>query len=184
MSQRFGEIGPLIHFDEQVGQVDQGQTRCHGMLKACDTFRPLFSLQGWHDDPSFLHAYFAYAAIASYEPIDTGKEFVQLSPPLIQTRRVRVFALKEGLRLTGAQDLQSRVMVTLFSLFAEIKRELLSLRTKEALATARAAGKRLGRPPGARGQSKHKSAEVCSCSEKFRKRQCPTGNSISRKRRV
>jgi DNA invertase Pin-like site-specific DNA recombinase len=45
-------------------------------------------------------------------------------------------------------------MVTLFSLFAEIERALLSLRTKEALATARAAGKRLGRPPGARGKSK------------------------------
>jgi DNA invertase Pin-like site-specific DNA recombinase len=68
--------------------------------------------------------------------------------------RVRVFALKEGLRLTGVHDLQSRVMVTLFSLFAEIERALLSLRTKEALATARAAGKRLGRPPGARGKSK------------------------------
>ena len=45
-------------------------------------------------------------------------------------------------------------MVTLFSLFAEIERELLSQRTKEALATARAAGKRLGRPPGSRGKSK------------------------------
>ena len=69
-------------------------------------------------------------------------------------QQVQVFALKEGLRLTGAQDLQSRVIVTLFSLFAEIERELLSLRTQEALAAARAAGKRLGRPPGARGKSK------------------------------
>ena len=43
---------------------------------------------------------------------------------------------------------------TLFNLFAEIERALLSLRTKEALAAVRAAGKRLGRPPGARGQSK------------------------------
>jgi DNA invertase Pin-like site-specific DNA recombinase len=69
-------------------------------------------------------------------------------------QQIRVFALKEGLRLTGAQDLQSRVIVTLFGLFAEIERELLSLRTKEALAAARAAGKRLGRPPGALGKSK------------------------------
>ena len=68
--------------------------------------------------------------------------------------QIRVFALKEGLRLTGAQDLQSRVIVTLFGLFAEIERALLSLRTKEALAAARAAGKRLGRPPGALGKSK------------------------------
>jgi DNA invertase Pin-like site-specific DNA recombinase len=68
--------------------------------------------------------------------------------------QIRVFALKEGLRLTGAQDLQSRVIVTLFGLFAEIERTLLSLRTKEALAAARAAGKRLGRPPGVLGKSK------------------------------
>jgi DNA invertase Pin-like site-specific DNA recombinase len=60
--------------------------------------------------------------------------------------QMRVFALK--------QDLQSRVIVTLFGLFAEIERGLLSLRTKEALATARAAGKRLGRPPGALGKSR------------------------------
>ena len=45
-------------------------------------------------------------------------------------------------------------MVMLFGLFAEIERELISLRTKEALAAARAAGKRLGRPYGTRGRSK------------------------------
>jgi DNA invertase Pin-like site-specific DNA recombinase len=80
-------------------------------------------------------------------------EIITLVDSLVH-QQIRIFALKEGLRLTGKQDLQSRVMVTLFSLFAEIERELLSQRTKEALATARAAGKRLGRPPGARGKSK------------------------------
>ena len=47
-----------------------------------------------------------------------------------------------------------RAIVTLFSLFAEIKRALISLRTKEARATAKAAGKHLGRPRGRRGRSK------------------------------
>ena len=59
-------------------------------------------------------------------------------------------AIQEGIRLEGRQDLQTKMMVTLFELFAEIERELISLRTKEALA----AGKRLGRPPGRLGQSK------------------------------
>ena len=58
--------------------------------------------------------------------------------------QIRVFALKEGLRLTGAHDLQTTVIVTLFGLFAEIERTLLSLRTKEALAAVKAAGKPLG----------------------------------------
>ena len=63
-------------------------------------------------------------------------------------RKVRFLAIKEGIRLEGKQNLQSKVMVTLFSLFADIERELISLRTKEGLAAARAAGKRLGRPKG------------------------------------
>ena len=50
--------------------------------------------------------------------------------------------------------MQSKVMVTLFGLFAEIERELISMRTKEGLAAARASGKRLGRPKGRLGQSK------------------------------
>jgi DNA invertase Pin-like site-specific DNA recombinase len=69
-------------------------------------------------------------------------------------RQIQLLAIKEGIRLNGAQDLQTRVMVTLFGLFADIERELISLRTKEALAAARAAGKRLGRPRGTRGRSK------------------------------
>jgi DNA invertase Pin-like site-specific DNA recombinase len=69
-------------------------------------------------------------------------------------QRIQLLAIKEGIRLNGIQDLHTRVMVTLFSLFADIERELISLRTREALATARAAGKRLGRPRGTRGRSK------------------------------
>jgi len=80
-------------------------------------------------------------------------EIITLIDTLV-TRQIRVFALKEGLCLTGTQDLQTTVMVTLFGLFAEIERTLLSLRTKEALAVAKAAGKRLGRPRGTLGKSK------------------------------
>jgi DNA invertase Pin-like site-specific DNA recombinase len=46
-------------------------------------------------------------------------------------------------------------MVTLFSLFADIERELISMRTIEGLAAARAKGaQKLGRPKGSRGKSK------------------------------
>lgn len=69
-------------------------------------------------------------------------------------QRVQFMAIKEGIRLNGAQNLQSKVMITLFGLFADIERELISMRTKEGLAAARAAGKRLGRPKGKLGQSR------------------------------
>jgi len=80
-------------------------------------------------------------------------EIITLVDTLVK-QKVRLLALKEGTRLDGAQDLQTKVMVTLFGLFAEIERELISLRTKEALAAARAAGKRLGRPQGTLGKSR------------------------------
>jgi len=73
-----------------------------------------------------------------------------------------LLAIKEGIRLDGEESLQTKVMVTMFSLFAEIERELISMRTKEALAAARAKGKKLGRPKGSKGKSKldGKEAEI------------------------
>jgi DNA invertase Pin-like site-specific DNA recombinase len=69
-------------------------------------------------------------------------------------KNIRFLAVKEGIRLDGEQSLQTKVMITMFSLFAEIERELISMRTKEALAKAKAEGKKLGRPKGALGKSK------------------------------
>lgn len=69
-------------------------------------------------------------------------------------KKIRFFAVKEGIRLNGSQDIQTKVMVTMFGLFAEIERDLISMRTKEALAAAKASGKQLGRPKGTKGKSK------------------------------
>jgi DNA invertase Pin-like site-specific DNA recombinase len=69
-------------------------------------------------------------------------------------QQIRFIAIKEGIHLDGQPDLQSKVIIALFSLFAEIERERISMRTKEGLAAARASGKHLGRPKGKLGQSK------------------------------
>jgi len=66
---------------------------------------------------------------------------------------VRLVCIKEGIDLNDKPDIQAKVMVTMFSLFAEIERDLISERTKEGLARARAQGKLLGRPKGP-GKSK------------------------------
>ena len=69
-------------------------------------------------------------------------------------RKVHFVAVKEAIRFEGKQDMQTKVMIALFGLFAEVERELISQRTKEGLATARAKGRLLGRPKGALGRSK------------------------------
>jgi DNA invertase Pin-like site-specific DNA recombinase len=69
-------------------------------------------------------------------------------------QKVRFVAIKEGIRFEGKQDMPTKVMITLFGLFAEVERDLISQRTKEGLAAARAKGRLLGRPKGALGKSK------------------------------
>lgn len=61
---------------------------------------------------------------------------------------IRVICLKEGMELNGKRDMKTKVMLTMFSLFAEIERDLVSERTKEGLRRAKAQGKLLGRPRG------------------------------------
>ncbi len=72
---------------------------------------------------------------------------------LIETG-VKVICLKEDINLSGKATIQNKVMATMFSLFAEIERDLISERTKAGLARARAEGKLLGRPKGTLGKSK------------------------------
>lgn len=78
---------------------------------------------------------------------------IQIVDELVK-RKVRFTAIKEGIRFEGKQDLQTKVMIALFGLFAEVERDLISERTKEGLAAARAKGRLLGRPKGSRGKSK------------------------------
>lgn len=61
---------------------------------------------------------------------------------------IRILILKQNLDIKQNHDMTSKVMVTLFSLFAELERDLISLRTKEALAAKKAQGISLGKPKG------------------------------------
>jgi DNA invertase Pin-like site-specific DNA recombinase len=62
--------------------------------------------------------------------------------------------------LDGRQDIQSKVMVTMFGLFAEVERDLISERTREGLIAVSAKGRIPGRPKGSRGQSRLDVREV------------------------
>ncbi len=71
----------------------------------------------------------------------------------ITKKGIHFIAIKEGIKINGKENIQTKVMVTMFSLFAEIERDLISERTKEALAGLKEKGVKLGRPKGT-GSSK------------------------------
>lgn len=79
-------------------------------------------------------------------------EVIGLVNELIK-KQVRVIVIKQNLDMKQ-HDMTSKVMITLFSLFAELERDLISLRTKEALATKKAQGIQLGKPKGTVQKSK------------------------------
>jgi len=51
-------------------------------------------------------------------------------------------------------DMNSKIIITLFSLFGELERDLVSARTKEALAAKKSQGIKLGKPKGTIQKSK------------------------------
>ena len=67
---------------------------------------------------------------------------------------VNFIAIKENMAINGKHDMNSKVMTTMFGLFAEIERDLISDRTKQGLMAAREKGKLLGRPKGSLSDSK------------------------------
>lgn len=62
----------------------------------------------------------------------------------------QVWTIKDNYRL--GSDIQSKVLAFAFSLSAEIERNLISARTKEALSRLRSEGKTIGRPQGSKNK--------------------------------
>lgn len=71
------------------------------------------------------------------------------------SQKINLIAIKENIKIyDGKQDMQTKMMISMFGLFAEIERDLNSIRTKEGLERAKKKGVKLGRPKGKRGKSK------------------------------
>jgi DNA invertase Pin-like site-specific DNA recombinase len=82
-----------------------------------------------------------------------GRSMLEIMEMLSISRQkgIFIYAVKGGWELNGS--IQSKVMAMAFSIAAEIERDLISKRTKEALKARKAMGVRLGRPKGP-GKSK------------------------------
>ncbi|MGO9018057.1 MAG: recombinase family protein [Syntrophobacteraceae bacterium] len=72
-------------------------------------------------------------------------ELCQIVDSLIK-KEVKLIAIKQNTVINGKHDIASKTMVTMFALMADIERDLISQRTKNGLAVAKARGKKLGNP--------------------------------------
>lgn len=79
-------------------------------------------------------------------------EIILLVNALVQ-RGIRLIALKQHIDLTD-HDMSSKIIITVFSLLAELERDLISMRTREALAAKKSQGITLGKPKGTIQKSK------------------------------
>lgn len=76
-------------------------------------------------------------------------EICQLVSFFVEECMVTLVFIKENMTLApGKREIGTKVLLNTFSLLAEIERDLISERTKSALAAKRAAGVKLGRPMG------------------------------------
>lgn len=76
---------------------------------------------------------------------------------ICMNKECKVWTIKDNYRL--GDDIQSKVLAFAFGLSAEIERNLISQRTKEALARLKAEGKNVGRNKGVRNKNLNKSCQ-------------------------
>jgi DNA invertase Pin-like site-specific DNA recombinase len=68
-------------------------------------------------------------------------------------RNIRIIVIKQNLDMRK-HDMNSKIIITMFSLFSELERDMISMRTKEALAVRKSQGIVLGKPKGIIQKSK------------------------------
>lgn len=68
-------------------------------------------------------------------------------------KHIGLHIIKQNIVINGKMDITTKVLVSTFAMVAELERDFISIRTREALQAKKAAGVQLGRPKGP-GKSK------------------------------
>ncbi|HKL94082.1 MAG TPA: master DNA invertase Mpi family serine-type recombinase [Clostridia bacterium] len=92
---------------------------------------------------------------------------------ICMNKECKVWTIKDNYRL--GDDIQSKVLAFAFGLSAEIERNLISQRTKEALARLKAEGKPIGRNMGVRNTNLNK---ICVAKHEYIVKKLANGVSI------
>lgn len=92
---------------------------------------------------------------------------------ICMNKNCKVWTIKDNYRLQD--DIQSKVLAFAFGLSAEIERNLISQRTKEALQLRKAQGKILGRRAGTKNKTQN---SICQKNHDFIVKQLDSGQSI------
>lgn len=78
------------------------------------------------------------------------KEVLQIIEELIQMKGCKLILIKQNLHLDSSNqyDMTNKVLLTIFSMVAELERDFISERTKEGLRARKEMGIKLGKPKG------------------------------------
>lgn len=78
------------------------------------------------------------------------KEVLLIIEELIQVKKCKLVLIKQNLQLdpTNQNDMTNKVLLTIFSMVAELERDFISERTKEGLKARKERGLLLGKPKG------------------------------------
>ncbi len=78
------------------------------------------------------------------------KEVLQIIEELIQVKECKLILIKQNLHLdpSNQHDMTNKVLLTIFSMVAELERDFISERTKEGLMARKEMGIKLGKPKG------------------------------------
>lgn len=82
-------------------------------------------------------------------------ESLQIINDIIE-KNITLIVISQNLKINKSNDIMTKVMVTMLSLFSEIERDFISQRTKQGLQKRKDAGIKLGRPKTADGRGKSK----------------------------